>query len=127
MYYKYTLLKDLPEAKAGTAWTFSEPPKEVEREYHSLGETVHVEHNGKRFCLSRDTLMNPEWFKREIDKEYLMEIKCPICGETHGRMYLTKEYKYVWKEDAHANEVSVWFEFACGHGNQKVCVRDFFR
>jgi len=129
MYYKYTLLKDLPDAKAGTSWTLHEPPEELKKKYHDIfsDKTISVRNENQFINLKTETLKNPEWFKREIDERFLMEIKCPTCGETHGRMYTTKEYKYVWDDDAHENVFSVWFEFACGHGTCKIFTENYYR
>ena len=123
MYYKYTLLKDLPDAKAGTNQTLNEPPEEVGCE---LDEKVYLQHDDKRIELNRTLLQNPEWFKKEIDDRYIGEIKCPICGETRGRMYITKKVVYNRKWENRAHEVTVWYEFICGHGTQNIGIADFW-
>lgn len=129
MYYKYTLLKDLPEAKAGTSWTFDEPPEELKKEYRNKldDETINLRAENQSFSLSTKTLKNPEWFKKELAEDSLVEIKCPICGETHGRVYATKEYKYVWDDDARENVFTTWFEFACEHGTREIFTKNYYR
>lgn len=130
MYYKYTLLKDLPEAKAGTSWTFDEPPEELKKEYRDKldDETINLRAGDHpSFPLSTKTLKNPEWFKKELDEELLTEIKCPVCGETRGRIYATKEYKYVWADDVREDVFTVWFEFACGHKLEKLYTKGYYR
>lgn len=130
MYYKYTLLKDLPEAKAGTSWTFDEPPEELKKEYRDKldDETINLRAGDHpSFPLSTKTLKNPEWFKKELDEELLAEIKCPVCGETRGRIYATKEYKYVWADDVREDVFTGWFEFACGHKLEKLYTKGYYR
>lgn len=74
MYYKYTLLKDLPDAKAGTSWTLHEPPEELKKKYHYIfsDKTISVRNENQFIDLKTETLKNPEWFKKEIDERFLM-------------------------------------------------------
>lgn len=66
MKYRYVLLKDLPEHKAGTV-------------FRGCG----------RYSRFYD---NPEWFRKEIDMTRTIDLKCPKCKGT--RMFLYSDEIY---------------------------------
>lgn len=123
MYYEYTLLKDLPGCKAGKTYTFNEVPDEAPKEVKDrYGESCFLNHTRRlkgddcEITVDEKTLNDPEWFKKEIGYDRCNDVKCPICGETRGVMYVTKKRKYIWDWDTRGDVVKVYYEYACGHG-----------
>ena len=116
MVYKYTLLKDTPTEKAGKVYKlygvadyFNEPMYEigiVENGYINL-KTIPVK-NGL-------WLDNPELYKKEVDPYYLVDLRCPKCGDTQGNFLSIEYYQNDIDRDDYGCNYSVGFECLCGH------------
>jgi len=95
MRYQFTLLKDLPEYPAGTvfgcygiSYRFDERCKRgpyYEVYGPSKCDGIRLEEVGGVFD-------NPEWYKREPDFKSLLDLECPVCGETRGLLRRLDKY-----------------------------------
>lgn len=71
-YYKFTLLKDLPDIKAGFTFTLTEDQFANPFRWHYVEDSEKV----YEVCRYKD---DPEWVKVEFDLSRAIQIKCPDC------------------------------------------------
>ena len=124
MRYNLILLKDTPEWPAGTVfkqngtvmhgWAFWE----TEGPYYDIavpdGRGRYVCKNPSKYpygCFLDD----PSWVRREIDENYITDLKCPVCGSTQGMMFETSWYVRNMDSDDYGVQYSVGIECVCGH------------
>lgn len=115
MRYILTLLKDLPDYPAGTKFIYIADKRHYDYksdDFTSM-ECVDLLDNYlqndrkyiyRRFVIPEKIINNPDWIKKEIAYFELLDIKCPICGETRGKL-----------EMAVGGVDKLYIEYACGH------------
>ena len=94
MEYRYVLLKDLPEHKAGTV-------------FRGFGKVSRL-------------YDNPEWFRKEIDEDRLIDLRCPKCSGTRVFLYSDEIYNLNKEREGFCRsgciESALAFECVdCGH------------
>lgn len=112
MFYTFTQLKDLPTSDAGTV-------------FHSVG-TVYRRVDGKatpfyKIVNGSDVKLepvggvfdNPDWFRKEVELEKTIDLKCPMCGSTNG-LFITDSY-HIDAPDSDDLCYEIAFECVCGH------------
>ena len=112
MFHTFTQLKDLPTSIAGTV-------------FHSVG-TVYRRVDGKvtpfyKIVNGSDVKLEPvggvfdntDWFRKEVEMEKTVDIRCPVCGSTNGLFVLDSYHKDTPDTDDICFEVA--FECVCGH------------
>lgn len=116
MFYKLTLLKDLPEYKAGTIFSYWKGrmygwcnSMVIERFMGKYGKSLL---HGMR--ISEKLLHKPEWIKMEVDFSKLTDIACPKCGGTHFDIF---KYAYQKRnsEGGYDAVAEVYLECPCGY------------
>lgn len=97
MYFRFTQLKDLPEAPAGT----------VKELYIAPTKRAHQ-------CLN-PLLENPEWYAKEPMLEHLVELKCPKCGSTKASPYVAAYKNRDYDSDYYGINYDIALECPCGY------------
>ena len=117
MRYKLTLLKDLPNFPKGTVFKYSVGKKMLLssfRKQQFLGL-----YDSDRLTwppiIPENIINDPEWIKKEVDYDSLIDLKCNVCGETRGEISVnTTKCSYG------GHSVEVYFEYACKHGVRRL-------
>ena len=122
MRQKLTLLKDLPDYPAGTVFYI----KDIRRSYacedgpfYEVSVPDEIPNSGRRilkyYRVGNSIIDDPTWFRREIDHEHLVNLRCPLCGETHGEFFSTSYYRRNMDSDDYGVQYGIGFECLCGH------------
>lgn len=115
MFYKLTLLKDLPGIPAGTQFSYRHGYYHIEQKHFSklrFQDRMCIYGSDKMsmlFPLPEEIIDDPEWIKKEVDHDKLVDLACPVCGET--KVDMSFETLGV---DKH---IFLHIEYACGHYN----------
>lgn len=117
MKYRFVLLKDLPGFKAGSKFPLYRVRKCLNETYYDIGlpDKGYVE---KKSIV--DILDDPEWFRKEIDEDRLIDLKCPKCTGTHVFLYSDEIYNLNKERDGFSRagciESALAFQCVnCGH------------
>lgn len=116
MFYKLTLLKDLPGYPAGTQFSFRHGRYQYVTE-HGLETNINAKMGlygsnkmKSLFPIPEEIIDDPEWIKIEVDYSKIIDLACPECGETRADMSFS---------DASGIDgvrgIFVHLEYACGH------------
>ena len=100
-YYRLTLLKDLPELKAGFSvvlneWAMKNPCNILFRKPNSKTNKEDDEY-GEQICTVWRYRDNPEWVKVEFDLSQAIQIKCPDCE-------MVGMFNYEKQEQCHSDD-----------------------
>lgn len=134
MIYALTLLKDLPEYPAGTIFKLygmRMPDGLRKKPFYEVGvpNKYWPGHMDVKYYSVGSFIDDPKWFKKEIDTDYLVDLKCPKCGKTEGNFFSTSYYGRHFDSNDYGVQFSVGFECVCGHkrvlygtkyGNRKI-------
>lgn len=119
MKYKFTQLKDLPDSPAGTVircrgtrTILNTPCYELIKKDSSGQGCI------KDVPIGKTVFDNPEWYRKEIDYDRLIDLKCSECGETRGVVHIKTWYNHDRDSNSFGSNASVVFEYACGHNNK---------
>lgn len=119
MMYKLTLLKDLPNYPAGTVFKSNLKPRT--NIHNARVYEVIVPYRGNTNDLIIESwsvggiIDDPDCFKKEIDSDELVDLRCPKCGGTQGDFFSTDYYRNDMGYDDYGVQFSVGFECLCGH------------
>ena len=109
--YKLTLLKDLPDTKAGTSVSVSK------KEFEGVKSYDHKKHDESNFDWRIYQLRNdPEWVKVEADDRCLCQvepykrIQYRVIG--YGRSFTVSL-------DFKKKKIYTWYDHACDQGTEK--------
>lgn len=116
MNYKFTLLRDIAGIKAGLVV-----------KCHGLIKTAfqgicYVLEEGDSITyasVAHSPLSDPKVFRKEIDYSSLVDMKCPICGETRGILHIQLT-NTGYRSDDNVLKAVPMFEYACGHPFQYI-------
>ena len=115
MQYKYTLLKDFLTYPAGTIFIVRGVE---ENKYYDTwllqDDGCIIKLNYKLFPIN-SFLDNPEWVKKELDEDNLIDLKCPKCGATKGDFFNTKYYNSHYNDDDYGIQFAIGIECICGY------------
>lgn len=111
MYYKLTLLKDLPKYPAGTKFSYWKG-----RTHSVFGELMGVYGKSMTNCfpISEELMENPEWIKKKVDRSKLTNIACPECGGTYFELF-KDVYRVGNRYDGFHYKADVYLECPCGY------------
>ena len=120
MFYKLTLLKDLPKYPAGTQFSYRFGQWHYER--NDIHE-VDVNTFGKMglygsdkmsslFPIPEEIIDDPEWIRKEVDYSKIVDLACPVCGES--RVDMSVDYPLIKSQG-----ILLKVEYACGHAGGK--------
>ena len=96
MQYKCTQLKDSLTSPIGTVFIIRGVEEEKFYNVWQLqadGSLIKLNYR----CPIGGHLDDPEWFKKEIYKDSLIDLKCPKCGNTEGEFFSTKYCNHNYK------------------------------
>ena len=113
MYYKYKLLKDLPNHKAGTVFDGND---------HRYSREVVFDNERKETNCLNDILNNPEWVEKTPDDSELTDFSCE-CGSTKGCLVWDKETHSEWDDDYRGVRYYKLVYLECVCGNKKKLFR----
>ena len=114
MQYKCTQLKDSLTSPIGTVFIICGIEEEKFYDVWQLqadGSLIKLNYR----CPIGGHLDNPEWFKKEIYKDSLIDLKCPKCGNTEGEFFSTKYCNHNYEDDDYGVQFAVGIECICGH------------
>lgn len=137
MYYKLTLLKDLPKYPSGTQFDLSESIRLCgkksdvikRKEYYMRLYIPHdtdykqvcaLENKNKdymflnRLLIPLDVINNSEWVKKEVNYARYTDLRCPICGSTKHLIHVIA-YEAGNRDDGYYNTADITLECSCGH------------
>lgn len=117
MYYKLTLLKDLPKYPAGTVFSYWKG--QMIGICNSIVTGRFMCKYGKKHMksdmpISEDLIYDSKWIRMEVDRTKLINIACPRCGDTHFDI-LKHAYKVGNPYDGYHYEADVYLECPCGY------------
>ena len=119
MMYRLTLLKDLPNYPSGTIFKSELKPRTTLRNTRVYEVIVPYHGNTNNYIMENWTvggiIDDPNWFKKEIDQDELVNLRCPKCGGTQGAFFSTDYYRHDSGYDDYGLQFSVGFECLCGH------------
>jgi len=118
MQYKFTLLKDLSNYPAGTVFRYFKGKSQLLGSFKEL-ELMGIDRLASPLCIPQEVIDNPSWIKKEIDFDSLVDLKCPVCGETRGEVSVHL-YRRGNPDEGYSNCADVYFEYACGHEIRKL-------
>lgn len=119
MRYKLTLLKDLPDYPAGTVFYYTDDRRKVWDAFERMKFIgTSRDHMTTAFPFNPELIDNPVWIRKEPDVQELLDLRCPICGETRGRLAVNA-YRIGDSEDGYRNKADVYFEYMCGHDTKR--------
>lgn len=115
MRYKLTLLKDLPDYRAGSVFIFRGMDKSCGGVPYCRVTTYE---DGRELGRPFDDpafINDADWIKKEIDDDLLSDLSCPKCGSTKGVFFSHDYFRRDMDCYDYGVQYSVGFECVCGH------------
>ena len=117
MKYRFVLLKDLPEFKASSTFPLYRVKKTLDEK---LCYEITTPKGNIRWIEVGGVLDDPEWFRKEIDEDRSIDLKCPKCAGTRVFLYHDEIYNLNKERDGFCRsgciESALAFQcVSCGH------------